>query len=259
MRKNRFTLIELLVVITIIAILASLLLPSLVNARKQAYLTLCTGNLRQLAMSTTSYTNDFEWFMTNNRWSSGSWDYLLGPYDGRGTLPVKTWRFEDVSDSVRLQVQRVSKIYLCPADDVPPPDSEPRRIRKTYAVNRYTPADVGIVTNGLIDYNRYTPTRNGMAVRKLSEVTQPEKTILMQDKAQQSNQINRDEDQGTVRWYTHNIMAGDLSFYLGVYCRHRNLFSNNSFVDGHVEFLSRDELIDSPTGTSVGSLFDAVK
>ena len=44
---KKFTLIELLVVLGIIAILLSLLLPSLRNARREAYKAVCTSNLKQ--------------------------------------------------------------------------------------------------------------------------------------------------------------------------------------------------------------------
>jgi len=59
MRKG-FTLIELLVVIAIIAILAAILFPVFARAREKARQASCSSNLKQMALATLMYNQDYD-------------------------------------------------------------------------------------------------------------------------------------------------------------------------------------------------------
>ena len=80
MKKAHFTLIELLVVIAIIAILASMLLPALNQARERGKAVQCVNNLSQVIKGQIFYSNDYDGFMVfQARFGKGKepWPYVL--------------------------------------------------------------------------------------------------------------------------------------------------------------------------------------
>ena len=71
-RKKGFTLVELLVVIGIIALLISILLPSLNRARNAAMNVTCQSNLRQLYLATVMYASENKEFLPLPQGAAGA-------------------------------------------------------------------------------------------------------------------------------------------------------------------------------------------
>ena len=76
--SHAFTLVELLVVIGIIAVLISILLPSLSKARQAAMRVQCLSNLRQLSMAVLMYTTDSKGALPYREKNSFDWWSRVG-------------------------------------------------------------------------------------------------------------------------------------------------------------------------------------
>ena len=133
MRVRGFTLIELLVVIAIIALLVSILLPSLTKAKELARRAVCSGNLRAISIASVTYADENEGYLPNG----AGWEYIMdwhGPWGGL----FDTGIFAGAEHQDRSQ-PGVANIMYCPSQKHYPFMQPNNNNRAAYQARYYYP------------------------------------------------------------------------------------------------------------------------
>ncbi|HSA26232.1 MAG TPA: prepilin-type N-terminal cleavage/methylation domain-containing protein [Phycisphaerae bacterium] len=152
-----FTLIEILVVVAIIALLISILLPSLSKAREQTRMQVCKSNMRQVMTGMLLYVHEYKvlpgtqsvfylggyWPMVNAPDKKGPnwvWD---GCTEGYGGDPKNANFIRDVPRRGTIfKYTKSESVYVCPSDRVGMPDDKDdlgggSSGRNSYSMNAY--------------------------------------------------------------------------------------------------------------------------
>lgn len=220
-----FTLIELLVVISIIAILASILLPALKSARGRVKSITCSANLSQIIKEWQIYASDFDGIVIPADTSSSitktdrgvvntdspnnvTWVYLMKDY-----LNMPDLSFSSRYATIPLKYRRQDGLLQCPAENV--------KIANNGSIS-YGMSKYGV--GGYAAYDIDTTKTN-----KLGMLTYPSRTIIFGDSAIMNY------NPPYYNFYTaHFASTPTLPFH-----RHSNTL-NLVFADGHTENKKRD-------------------
>ncbi len=156
-RRRAFTLIELLVVITIIALLVSILLPSLARAREQAKQAVCASNQHQMGIA-------FYYYIDGNRDTFPF--YRAAEQSGAGT--TGDWLYYHWFERIRWYIisdKSIPKEFACWRC----PSSKTAKYDADFLTYGYNYTHLG-------DYPVWPPV-----ITKLTEVREPARTIVTAD------------------------------------------------------------------------------
>jgi len=232
-RALAFTLIELLVVISIIAILAALLLPSLGRAKEEGRRINCVSNQRQLTICWEMYADDNQGILAPNNWidyvggASGGDNKSISWCNGNALMDTTT---SNLQSGLLFPYDRSVGIYHCPSDmstivdanGNPLPQARTRSYNMSQSVN-----GLGLYVDPALN-SGFPVDVTQPCFEKLTQVTNPPPARLFV--FIDENELTLFDDQ-----FGYPMPNYGYGVWFDMPSNRHNQSANLSFADGHVE------------------------